>query len=210
VFNALLIFITLLAFGLIHSLLASHSAKAAVQRLLGRNIASATYRLLYNVAAFITILPALYLVFHLPDRELYRLPEPVNSVAWGVKIVAALGLVYAVYQMDVWFFLGLRQLGESPQMSHYSIDSTSTAQLVTTGLYRIVRHPLYTMSLIVLYLTSPMSVNWLAFAVSCNLYFYLGSIFEEHKLVREFGDAYRAYQQQVPRLLPRPWRRSGR
>ena len=97
--------------------------------------------------------------------------------------------------MDAWFFLGLRQLGEPS-----SIDSTSTAQLVTTGLYRIVRHPLYTFSLIALYLTSPMSVNWLAFAVSCNVYFYLGSIFEERKLVREFGDAYRAYQRQSSAL----------
>ena len=50
-----------------------------------------------------------------------------------------------------------------------------------------------------------MSLNWLAFAVSCNVYFFIGSIFEERKLVREFGDAYRAYQQRVPRLLPRPW-----
>jgi methanethiol S-methyltransferase len=204
VFNAITIFITLMAFGLIHSLLASHTAKAMAQRLLGRNIATATFRLLFNVAALITIVPALYLVFYLPDRELYRFPEPLNSIAWGVKIVAVLGLMYAVYQMDAWFFLGLRQLGEPS-----SIDSTSTAQLVTSGLYRVVRHPLYTFSLIVLYLTSPMSVNWLAFALSCNLYFYLGSIFEERKLVREFGEAYRAYQQQVPRLLPRPWRRAG-
>jgi methanethiol S-methyltransferase len=196
-----MIFVTLMAFGLIHSLLASHTAKAAAQRLIGRNIATPTYRLLYNVAAIITLAPALYLVFRLPDQELYRFPTPWDSIALGLQVLAAVGLVYAVYQMDAWFFLGLRQLGEPS-----SIDSTSTAQLVTTGLYRIVRHPLYTFSLIVLYLASPMSVNWLAFAVSCNLYFYLGSIFEERKLVREFGDAYCAYRQHVPRLLPRPWR----
>jgi protein-S-isoprenylcysteine O-methyltransferase Ste14 len=199
--NALAIFTTLMAFGLIHSLLASHAAKALAQRLLGRNIAAATYRLLFNVAALITIVPALYLVFRLPDQILYRFPAPWDSIALGLQALAALGLVFAVYQMDAWFFLGLRQLGEPS-----SIDSTSTAQLVTSGLYRVVRHPLYTFSLIALYLTSPMSVNWLAFAVSCNVYFYLGSIFEERKLVREFGGAYRAYQQRVPRLLPRPWR----
>ena len=90
---------------------------------------------------------------------------------------------------------------------HTSIDSTSTAQLVTDGLHRYVRHPLYTTSLIILYLISPMSLNWLAFAVSCHVYFYLGSIFEERKLVREFGVAYRVYQQRVPRLVPQPWRK---
>jgi protein-S-isoprenylcysteine O-methyltransferase Ste14 len=88
----------------------------------------------------------------------------------------------------------------------YSIESTSTPRLVTNGLHRLVRHPLYTTSLIVLYLASPMSLNWLAFAISCHAYFFVGSIFEERKLVREFGIAYRAYQQRVPRLLPRPWR----
>jgi methanethiol S-methyltransferase len=205
VLNAIAIFITLMAFGLIHSLLASYTAKAAAQRVLGRNVATATYRLMFNVAALLTVVPAMYLVFMLPDHELYRLPAPWDSIALGGQALAALGLVYAVYQMDAWFFIGLRQLGEPS-----SIDSTSTAQLVTTGLYRLVRHPLYTFSLIALYLTSPMSINWLAFAVSCNIYFYLGSIFEERKLVREFGALYRAYQQQVPRLLPRPWRLTRR
>jgi protein-S-isoprenylcysteine O-methyltransferase Ste14 len=207
VFNALLIFITLMAFGVIHTLLASHPAKLIAQRLLGVNVATATYRLVYNVLAFATLLPALYLVFRLPDQDLYRFPAPWDSIALGLQMLAVFGLVYSVYQMDVWFFLGLRQLGEPPQLGmRYSIDSTSTPQLVTNGLHRLVRHPLYTTSLIVLYLASPMSLNWLAFAVSCNVYFFVGSIFEERKLVREFGDAYRLYQQRVPRLLPRPWR----
>jgi methanethiol S-methyltransferase len=204
--NVLLIFLTLMAFGVVHSLLASREAKQIAQRLLGRNVATATYRLVYNVLAFATILPALYLVFRLPDRELYRFPAPWDAIALGMQVLAALGLLYAVYQMDVWFFLGLRQLGEPPQLGiRYSIDSTSTPQLVTNGLHRFVRHPLYTTSLIVLYLASPMSLNWLAFAISCNVYFFVGSIFEERKLVREFGDAYRAYQQRIPRLLPQPW-----
>lgn len=204
--NVLLIFITLMAFGVVHSLLASHEAKRIAQRLLGRNVATATYRLIYNVLAFATILPALYLVFRLPDQELYRFPAPWDAIALGLQVLAALGLAYSVYQMDAWFFLGVRQLGEPPQLGvHYSIDSTSTPQLVTNGLHRFVRHPLYTTSLILLYLASPMSLNWLAFAVSCTVYFFAGSIFEERKLVREFGASYRQYQQRVPRLLPRPW-----
>ena len=207
--NASLIFVTLMAFGVVHSLLASHPAKLFAQRLIGVNSATATYRLVYNILAFATILPALYLVVRLPDRELYRFSAPWDSLALGLQALAAAGLLYSVYQMDVWFFLGLRQLGESPQSGmRYSIDSTSTPQLVTTGLYRFVRHPLYTTSLIALYLTSPMSLNWLSLAVGCNIYFFVGSIFEERKLLREFGGAYRAYQQRVPRLLPRPWRRS--
>jgi hypothetical protein len=34
----------------------------------------------------------------------------------------------------------------------------------------------------------------------------VGSFHEERRLLAEFGDAYRDYQQQVPRLIPRPGR----
>ncbi|RME58991.1 MAG: isoprenylcysteine carboxylmethyltransferase family protein, partial [Caldilineae bacterium] len=39
-----------------------------------------------------------------------------------------------------------------------------------------------------------------------TLYFYVGSIHEEHRLERVYGDAYRAYRRRTPRLIPR-WRR---
>jgi protein-S-isoprenylcysteine O-methyltransferase Ste14 len=48
-----------------------------------------------------------------------------------------------------------------------------------------------------------MTLNRLALAVGVHVYFWIGSIFEERKLVREFGDTYRDYQRRVPRLLPR-------
>ena len=51
-----------------------------------------------------------------------------------------------------------------------------------------------------------MTVNLAAFFAVSTAYFYLGSIPEEQKLVEEFGDAYRRYQQLVPRLIPWPWR----
>lgn len=202
--NALLIFAALMAFGIVHSALASYTAKAVAQRLVGTDFATMAYRLFFNFMALLTVLPALYLVWTLPDRELYRFPAPWNDVALLIQALAALGLLFALYQMDIFFFLGIRQVIDPP---HTSIDSTSAAQLVTDGLHRYVRHPLYTTSLIILYLISPMSLNWLAFAVSCHVYFYLGSIFEERKLVREFGVAYRVYQQRVPRLVPQPWRK---
>ena len=36
-----------------------------------------------------------------------------------------------------------------------------------------------------------------------TLYFWLGSIHEESRLVAEFGEAYKEYQTLVPRLIPR-------
>ena len=49
-----------------------------------------------------------------------------------------------------------------------------------------------------------MTPNLLTLNIGVTLYFWIGSIFEERKLVREFGDAYRAHQARVPRLFPWP------
>jgi protein-S-isoprenylcysteine O-methyltransferase Ste14 len=201
--EVLQIWAALIIFGVIHTALASHGAKAVASRLLGAHVAEATYRLIFNAAAVVSIAPALYLVVIRPDVELYRFPAPLDSIALLIQGLALIGLAYALYQMDWTFFVGLRQLIGPP--TYTSIESTSTTHLVTTGPHRFVRHPLYTLSLVLLYLVSPMTLNRLALAVGVHVYFWIGSIFEERKLVREFGDAYREYQHRVPRLLPRLW-----
>jgi len=199
--EVVLIWAALLVFGLSHTVLASPAVKASVARRLGARVAEAVYRLIFNAIALVAVAPALYLAWTLPDVELYRFPSPFDVLALAIQGLALMGLAYSVYQMDWTFFVGLRQLIGPPAQT--TLDSTSTAQLVTTGLHRYVRHPLYTTSLILLYLVSPMTLNRLALVVGVHVYFFIGSIFEERKLVREFGDAYRDYQRRVPRLLPR-------
>jgi protein-S-isoprenylcysteine O-methyltransferase Ste14 len=75
---------------------------------------------------------------------------------------------------------------------------------VTSGLYRWVRHPLYTLGLAFLWLTPVMTTSLLAFNVGMSVYAVIGSIFEERRLLAEFGTAYLEYRRRVPRLLPRP------
>jgi protein-S-isoprenylcysteine O-methyltransferase Ste14 len=47
-----------------------------------------------------------------------------------------------------------------------------------------------------------MTTNLLITYLLFTLYFYLGSIFEERRLLAEFGDAYQDYQRRVPRFIP--------
>ena len=49
-----------------------------------------------------------------------------------------------------------------------------------------------------------MTVGRLVFALGMSVYILIGLYFEERDLVRWFGDRYRAYQQQTPKLLPLP------
>ena len=83
-------------------------------------------------------------------------------------------------------------------------DAPSEASpLQIRGFYCYVRHPLYLFALILLWLTPVMTVNIATANVVIAAYFYIGSVFEERKLLVEFGEAYADYQRRVPRLIPR-------
>jgi protein-S-isoprenylcysteine O-methyltransferase Ste14 len=75
-------------------------------------------------------------------------------------------------------------------------------KLVINGLYRFVRHPLYTFGLITLWLSPNMTVNSSVVYVSLTIYILVGAQFEERKLLREFGQAYADYKLSTPMLIP--------
>ena len=70
---------------------------------------------------------------------------------------------------------------------------------------RWVRHPLYTVGLIFIWLLTEMTVNRLALNIGLSLYLVVGALYEERKLVLEFGQAYQEYREQTPMLIP--WRK---
>jgi protein-S-isoprenylcysteine O-methyltransferase Ste14 len=112
------------------------------------------------------------------------------------------GLLMTFGQTGVLGFLGLdalmKQEGEHPP-----------GVLRTDGLYRWVRHPVYMLSLAVLYLMPSMTWNWLALTLGATLYIVLALPLEESKLIDEFGEAYVQYRQRVPALLPLRFRKGS-
>ena len=181
----------LLLWGLVHSVLASHAFKAALTRALGQGFMRG-YRFFYNVFALITFLPVLYLVGVLPDAPLYSVPAPISYALMLGQGLAAIMLVVGVLQTDTLSFVGLRQFFEEEKPS----------QLVTRGLYRLVRHPLYTAGLLFLWLSPQVTVNSFTLYIGATIYILIGAYFEERKLLREFGAAYAEYKSKTPMLIP--------
>lgn len=112
------------------------------------------------------------------------------------QILALVALVVGVLQTDAWHFLGVRQLVS---------EALDQPRLVVNGFYRWVRHPLYTAGLVFIWLLTEMTLNRLALNIGLSLYLVVGAIYEERKLVLEFGQAYLEYRQRTPMLIP--WRK---
>jgi methanethiol S-methyltransferase len=182
-------------YGAIHSILASTAVKAWAEHRFG-TVYRRFYRIFFNIVVGVTLIPLVALVIFLPDGPLYQIPFPWIILSTGIEAVSGIGLLATLVQTGAMNFIGLEQLmdPEKAQRPH---------RLSTGGLYGWVRHPLYLLSFIFIWLTPIMTWNILAFNIGVTLYTTIGAaVFEERKLLKEFGDEYREYQKHTPMLIP--------
>ncbi|HEX7542343.1 MAG TPA: isoprenylcysteine carboxylmethyltransferase family protein [Anaerolineales bacterium] len=185
------IVLSVLLWGLIHSLFATHKVKELARQVFGPRV-NRFYRLAYNVFAGVSFLPVLAVMFLVPDRSLYLVSLPWLGLMVLGELLAVAALVIGFRQTDAWEFLGLRQLGESDKPS----------KLTTSGLYHYVRHPLYAAGLAFIWLMPLMTFNVLAVNIALTVYVITGAYFEERKLRREFGQDYMDYMAITPMFIP--------
>lgn len=186
------------SYAVVHSLLAGLPIKNWARRVFGP-LTDRWYRLFYNIFATITLLPLFLLLALLPDHTLYVVPGPWRYLMVGGQLLALLGMAVAVIQTDPFHFIGVTQL--------FAKEPAKNSTFVVVGLYNWVRHPIYFFGLLFIWLTPLMTFNLFVTYLLFTIYFYSGSIYEERRLVTEFGAAYQEYQQRVPRLIPIPGRR---
>lgn len=113
----------------------------------------------------------------------------------AIQALAVVALALGVVQTGAWSFLGLKQL--------LTGNNAQDGELLVKGLYCYVRHPLYTAGMIFIWFVPVMSWNALALNIGLSLYFIIGALVEERKLVQTHGESYLDYQRQVPMLIPR-------
>jgi len=134
--------------------------------------------------------------------------QPVGGTIWRVSgagriaVLAcaaagwalALGATFAISHTDLF---GLRQARLHARGARYEPPPFTEG-----GLYRLVRHPLLTGFLIVIWATPVLTVGHLAFAAALTGYILIGIRLEERDLLRGLGEAYRRYRAAVPALIP--------
>jgi protein-S-isoprenylcysteine O-methyltransferase Ste14 len=187
----------LLLWGVQHSVMARPAFKAKLASFQPESAERSTY---VWASGLCLILIALYwqgntaVVWHF---DALQMPLRVLSLAgWGLT-------VWATFQINHFDLFGLKKPFEA-----LSGKASGKKQFVTPFLYRHMRHPIQTGVLLGMWLQATMTVGQLLLTVGLTAYVFIGLYFEEKDLVAEFGNRYKTYMQQVPRLFPRPGKRA--
>jgi len=133
----------------------------------------------------------------------------LNANLWSSLL--GLGETGMIISMLVGYALLFIGIGIFIKGWHQLYQARQENRLITTGLYRFVRHPQYTGLFIGLF--GEGVVHWpTLFSVGLFplivLAYYLLARSEEKHVVEIFGDKYQIYQKQVPMFIPRygQWR----
>jgi protein-S-isoprenylcysteine O-methyltransferase Ste14 len=137
------------------------------------------------------ILPLLYVATGFPRFADYDF-RPVQSLLGVVVAAAALAM----------FHLTHRALGRNWSVT---LEVRQSHKLVTEGVYRHVRHPMYTAFWLWALAQALLLPNWVAGLSGLvgfgTLYFFRVGL-EERLMVDTFGEEYRAYMARSARLVP--------
>lgn len=183
------------AFAIQHSVMARPWFKAAWTRVVSPSVERSTYVLISSLLLLL----------------LFWQWRPVTQVAWDVSDgpwqIALVGLCWigwltvllSTFMVGHFDLFGLRQVFLNLRGEKYRLP-----EFTLRGLYAVVRHPIMLGFIIAFWAAPLMTVGHLVFAVATSGYILLGIQFEEHDLVNELGDAYRAYRKKVPMLFPWP------
>ncbi len=173
-------------FAVFHSLTAAQSCKAWFYR---HGIREPKYRLIYSMLAILITAAWIHYVHQLPDASLYQSTGTSRILLIALQIGGLLVALAAFLPIDGLIFLGLRkaQVGSDP--------------FVVRGIYRWLRHPMYSGVMLILLAMPEQTWNGLHFSLIVCAYFIIGSRLEETRMLKAHPD-YANYRQRVAAFVP--------
>jgi protein-S-isoprenylcysteine O-methyltransferase Ste14 len=181
-----------LAFGLAWALLRQQPGRRARRTAVaysGRDIRE--YVLLAISLSGLGIIPFIYVVaraFRFADYPFY-------------PVLSYLGIAAAM--LSLWLFY--RTHHDLGQNWSVSLDLRERHTLVTTGVYALVRHPMYSGFWLMALAQALLLPNWIAGPAGLIGFgtLFFGRVFrEEEMMLGAFGEEYRAYMRRTARVIP--------
>ncbi|MEW6194967.1 MAG: isoprenylcysteine carboxylmethyltransferase family protein [Bacteroidota bacterium] len=199
ILEVIIIVILFALFAYSHTWLASNKIKRTIAEKIGGKIAF--YRLFYNMSS-ILFFAFFYILSPKPDIVVYDLHYPYDIITFALQVLSIIGLVRSIRIVDIKEFIGISQITRYNNNNYNVNDLDERQTLNIVGMYKIVRHPVYLFTILFLGLRPTMTLFYLVSFICIVIYFYVGSVYEEKKLVEKFGDEYKEYQKNVPRIIP--------
>lgn len=203
-------------FGLVHSALASRTAKRAATRTFGGRNRNGLYRLFYIGQSLVTFGMLAAYIRRQPSRELYRVEGPLallmhaiqaGAVGYATSAAAQVGLrrITGLESFVAW--LGYGPVPAEPEAQGPALDDEGRRH--AAGPFAWSRHPLNFAPLPIFWLWPRMTSNLIAFNTAATFYLVVGSLHEEARLREAFRDDYDAYLTSgIPFYVPAPERSS--
>jgi protein-S-isoprenylcysteine O-methyltransferase Ste14 len=129
----------------------------------------------------------------------YSAPLTPDQIVCGILMAISLLLFIASYE-------SLRQYGKQDHTRKDAplLHFEKTTVLISHGIYRFIRHPMYS-SLIFLDLGLFFKhMSWLSAGISlvAGIFLVIATLVEEHENIRFFGSKYREYMHRSKRFVP--------
>jgi len=179
-------------FSIFHSFFASEKYKGYMQKLMKERYRY--HRILYSVFAFLNLSVVIIYQFKITNILLWQPPFTEIFISDTFIVIAALTMAY--FGKKFFFYL---------TGADVFLQTKTTQTLIITSLYKFVRHPLYTATLVLvwsIFFRLPY-VSMLISSACITIYTITGIYFEEKKLVKDFGDSYIQYRNKTPMLIPK-------
>lgn len=196
--DVFIIVLLFLIFSAMHSITASIKSKSIFKKFLGNRIAF--YRLGYNLISIISFILC-WTLSPKPQIYLYDLTPPWDIIILVLQFISLFGFIWTLKFFNTMEFLGINQIKRYYQgIFSEMYDEKPTLNL--NGPYKISRHPLYLFAILFLVFRPYMSLFYFVFLILTIAYFWIGSYFEEKRLLRYFPDDYPIYMKKVSRIFP--------
>ena len=183
-----------------HSVMARPGFKRRWTRLVPAHVERSTYVLVSSL-----LLALLFWRWRPLAGVVWDIPWPAARMAlWGLFGAGWLIVLISTFLIDHADLFGLRQV-----CLHATGRPYTPPPFRTTGLYRVVRHPIMLGFLLAFWGAPDMSAGHLLFALATTGYILIAVRLEERDLVAHFGDVYRRYKERVPAFIPVPGKSWG-
>lgn len=139
----------------------------------------------------LAILPGIYVATGIPETANYP------ASAWAI----ALGAI--AFSCALWVFRrSHKELGRNWSIT---LEIREKHQLISSGPYALIRHPMYTSFLLIALGQALLLSNWvvgLAGLIGFAILFFLRVNKEERMMLENFGPQYRTYMERTKRIIP--------